>query len=170
MFLRECRPSQTAQLLLSLRRNKPYVLVWVVLHCRVAVALRQRHGLSYLHWTHEPAQQQQTAVKLHGVFASLWKSLDFAPERWVHRVPVWDSGGIVTLLTGRQLIGKGLCSICYNFSFQKSEMLFLTSSLCLHKVRTVSSFLFSEMFCVQSLRVFLFQETFPADFPYLLDF
>ena len=51
---------------------------------------------SQLRYITHLALQQQATVKFHGVFASHWKSLAFAPERKVRRVLVRDSGHLVT--------------------------------------------------------------------------
>ena len=51
---------------------------------------------SYLRYTTTLTLQQQATVKFHGVFASHWKSLAFAPEKSVQRVLVGDSGDLVT--------------------------------------------------------------------------
>ena len=51
---------------------------------------------SYLRYTSDLALQQQATVKFHGVFASHWESLAFAPEWNVQRVLVGDSGDLVT--------------------------------------------------------------------------
>ena len=56
----------------------------------------QASNNSYLLYTPGLTLQQQATVKFHGVFASHWKSLVFAPEQNFQRVPVGDSGDLVT--------------------------------------------------------------------------
>ena len=57
-------------------------------------------GLSFsnyhLRYTTQSVSQQQATVKFHGVFASHWKSLAFAPVKSVQGIPFWDSGDLVT--------------------------------------------------------------------------
>ena len=51
---------------------------------------------SHLRYTPQLAMQQQAAVKFHGVFASHWISLAFAPEKSIRRILARDSGDLVT--------------------------------------------------------------------------
>jgi hypothetical protein len=50
---------------------------------------------SHLHYTTEIETQQQATVKFHGVFASHWKSLAFAPGQSIRKVLVRDSSDLV---------------------------------------------------------------------------
>ena len=96
-FSTACHPSQTVHLLLSLFWDKQGKIQRVVLHWRLKCRLAPTSlNNSHLHYTMNLVLQQQATVKFHGVFASHWKSLAFAPEWNFRRVLVRDSGYLVT--------------------------------------------------------------------------
>jgi|FLTM01.1.fsa_nt_gi hypothetical protein len=68
----------------------------VVFHWRLFLIWRSEHNNYHLHCTFKPTPQQLATVKFHGVFASHWTSLDFAPECCVRGILVWDNGDLVT--------------------------------------------------------------------------
>jgi len=51
---------------------------------------------SHLRYIPEITSQRQITVKFHGVFASHWKSLAFAPGWSIQEILVRDSGNLVT--------------------------------------------------------------------------
>ena len=51
---------------------------------------------SHLHYIPNVTPQRQATVKFHGVFASHWKSLAFAPGWNFREFLAWDSGDLVT--------------------------------------------------------------------------
>ena len=96
-FSTECHPSQTVHLLLSLHCK----LARYVLKDGVSIASKQQpescaSNNYHLHYASEHALQQQATVKFHGVFASHWRSLAFAPEKNVQGILVGDSVDLVT--------------------------------------------------------------------------
>jgi hypothetical protein len=66
------------------------VFHWRLLHPQRGVLIG-----SHIRSAKATASQQQTAVKLHGVFLFHWKSLDCSSSRWVHRGLSGDSGVLV---------------------------------------------------------------------------
>jgi hypothetical protein len=66
-----------------------------VLHRRLLRAQRPTLIGSHLRSASKATSQRQTAVKLHGVFLSRWRSLDCSSSLWVHRVLGGDSGVLV---------------------------------------------------------------------------
>ena len=90
-----CHPSQTAHQLVSLLRGKWWSTWKVVLHCCLSYAHKHTPNGSHLHYVTKTAPQQQAAVKFHGVFASHWKSLVFAPGRSFQETLVRDSDDLV---------------------------------------------------------------------------
>ena len=95
IFSTVCHPSQTAHKLLSLFRGEQCRSQQVVFHRR---RLSFDWLSSHLLYIMGPAPQQHAAVKFHGVFASHWKSLAFAPEGSIRRILGRDSGDLVTPL------------------------------------------------------------------------
>jgi hypothetical protein len=91
-----CHPSQTVHLPLSSFLSEQRKLWRVVLHYCLFAILGLRHDDSHLRYTTELTSQQQDTVKFHGVFASHWKSLVFAPVKSVQGAPSRDSGDLVT--------------------------------------------------------------------------
>ena len=75
--------------------SKGHNFGWVVFHWQLCVSWRKHFFASYLRYTSEGVTQRQAAVKLHGVFASPWGSLDFSPGCKVHRVPARDSRRLI---------------------------------------------------------------------------
>ena len=68
----------------------------VVLHCCLSTSLTiSASNSSHLRYTTETTSQRQATVKFHGVFASHWKSLAFAPGKSVRETLVRDSGDLV---------------------------------------------------------------------------
>ena len=54
------------------------------------------HNNSYLRCATKHTLQLQVTVKFHGVFASHWNSLAFAPGKSIRRILIGDSGDLVT--------------------------------------------------------------------------
>ena len=96
IFSTGCHPSQTVHLLLSSFQSQQHIFRRVVFHWRLHLTWRPSFNNYHLHYTSKPTLQQQNTVKFHGVFASHWKSLAFAPVWNIRRILVGDSGDLVT--------------------------------------------------------------------------
>ena len=81
IFLRACRPSQTAHLPLSpaARPSQRHSRGRAVFHGRLHGPRKDHFDGSRLHYASATMPQRQAAVKLHGVFSSRWGLVDFAP-------------------------------------------------------------------------------------------
>ena len=107
-----CHPSQTIHLLVSfaLRQVKQHQFNSAVLHWlpHQDLAALADNG-SHVRYTIKLMPQQQATVKFHGVFASHWRSLVFAPRKGVRRLPSRDSGtSRYAIHASRQSNGKVL--------------------------------------------------------------
>ena len=96
IFSTGCHPSQAVHLPMSLFRDKQCKSQRVVLQGRLHLSRNLSFGNSYLRFASRFTSQQQATVKFHGVFASHWKSLAFAPGKSIRRFLVGDSGDLVT--------------------------------------------------------------------------
>ena len=76
-----CHPSQTVHLPLSFLRSEQCKFQRVVLHGRLHLSRNLSFNNSYLRSALKFTSQQQATVKFHGVFASHWRTLVFAPVK-----------------------------------------------------------------------------------------
>ena len=134
-----CHPSQTTHLTMSLLLSKQRKLRRVVLHWRLDNNQNCCHNDSHLHCATKLTSQYQAVVKFHGVFASHWKSLAFAPEESVRWIPSGDSDDLVTsFMQAVNQTARHFVQICYNFP-KKADQSFLLISVHRCTVRTISS-------------------------------
>ena len=117
-----------------------------MLHRRLSHARRHMHNGSHLLYVAKPASQQQATVKFHGVFASHWRSLAFAPEWIVQELGARDSSDLITPFM--HVVIQTTRHYAQLVTLDQSFLLASQHRCC---VRTVSSSL--RMSGVQSLRI-----------------
>lgn len=65
-------------------QSKMFASLVIVFHCRLTNLLAlTSSNVSYLFYKKKRKQQIQAVVKLYGVFAFIWKNLDYAPNKLV---------------------------------------------------------------------------------------
>jgi len=85
-----------------------------VLHWRLFLNLRSKPNNSYLRYTTKLTSQPQITVKFHGVFASHWRSLAFAPVKSFRRILIGDSDDLVTSFMQAVIqTARHFAHICY---------------------------------------------------------
>ena len=98
IFSTGCHPSQTVHIMVSFFRSEQRKFWRVVLHRRLNSIRKLNHNNSYLRYATELTSQHHATVKFHGVFASHWTSLAFAPGKRFQRILIRDSEDLVTSL------------------------------------------------------------------------
>ena len=86
IFSSGCHPSRTVCLSVSFLRSKQCKQRRVVLQGRLHLSRSSSFDISHLRSATQFTSQQQATVKFHGVFASHWKSLVFAPVKLFGRI------------------------------------------------------------------------------------
>ena len=105
---------------------------------------------SHLRYTTQIALQRQATVKFHGVFASHWKSLAFAPGKSIQEILLWDSSNLVIPFMQAVIqTARHFAHVCYFRSrrvtdhFSMADAYFYNVSLHRYKDRTISSLRFT---------------------------
>lgn len=81
---KEWRPTQTTHKYVSFYQSKIFYSQIIVFHWRLTIRLASNSSnISYLFYKKRRKQQIQAVVKLYGVFAFIWKNLDYAPNKLV---------------------------------------------------------------------------------------
>jgi len=139
-----------------------------VLHWRLSISLTTNtSNSSHLRYILKTAPQRQATVKFHGVFASHWESLAFAPGWNVREILVWDSGDLVIPFMQAVIqTARHFAHVCY-FPLAGTNQkigghVFLHTSLHRCKDRTISSPVTKCL--AYSLWGFFLKEVFPADY------
>ncbi len=93
------------------------------------------HDNYYLHCATKLTSQQQATVKFHGVFASHWKSLAFAPGWSIRKTLVWDSGNLVIpFMQAVNQTARHFAHVCYFYDlFNKRRINISVDLLYLHR-------------------------------------
>ena len=189
-FSTACHPSQTVHQLMSPFLGERHKLRRVVLHRCLFQSQRLELNSSHLRYTTQSTSQQQTTVKFHGVFASHWRSLAFAPEWCIQEVPVRDSRDLVTPFM--QVViqtTRHLAHFCYFHSKRATNHFWRTIiselspyiavriGLSLHFIQSLTQLTprkyLHQVLDVQSLRIHprhKVEDVFPADCLHLLIF
>src|SRR3989338_3168125 len=92
---------------------------------------------SHLRYITKTASQRQATVKFHGVFASHWKSLAFAPGKSFQENLVWDTGDLVIPFMHVDIPSTRYYAHSVTTSF-RSGLTFLLNSIYRYMVRTIS--------------------------------
>src|SRR3990167_5953400 len=113
---------------------------------------------SHLRYIPDATPQRQATVKFHGVFASHWKSLAFAPGKSVRETLAWDSGDLVIPFMQAVIqTARHFAHFCYYFFRSGSDIStdLTTSLLCSDCI-----FKSIDLFGVQSLKILLIEKSF----------
>ena len=117
-----------------------------MLHWCLSYTRKCTHNDSHLRYVRKPVSQLQATVKFHGVFASHWRSLAFAPEWIVQELGARDSSDLITPFM--HVVIQTTRHYAQLVTLDQSFLLASQHRCC---VRTVSSSL--RMSGVQSLRI-----------------